>query len=132
MLAIYLPSDDPRIEWSAGHRGTFVPSPRQQVIIDVVNQALAAGAAYADEVIAFAEGVLRPAPEHLVARKEFNGSAFGFDVACALHYVRGIAASGHNAATTRAVSASTHQLAAAASQAFSASATAGAQVLNQR
>lgn len=132
MLATYLPSDDPRIEWSAGHRGTFAPSPRQQVIIDVVNQALAAGAAYAEEVIAFAEGVLRPAPEHLVARKEFNGSAFGFDVACALHYVRGMAANGQTAATTHAESAGSRHFTASAAQAFSAGATSRASRLNQR
>lgn len=131
MIATYLPSDDPRIEWSAGHRGTFTPSPRQQVIIDVVNQALAAGADYAAEVIAFAEGVLQPAPEHLIPKKEFNGSAFGFDVACALHYVRGIAANGQasrqNVMVIHASGAAPVHLAAVAAQAFRA-----LEKLNQR
>lgn len=132
MLATYLPSDDPRIEWSAGHRGTFAPSPRQQVVIDVVNQALAAGADYAAEVIAFAEGVLHPAPEHLVSRKEFNGSAFAFDVACALHYVRGLAARGQNAPGNHTSSAPSPCLSAVAANAFSASATPEGTRQNQR
>lgn len=84
-----LPGKSAYDDWRACESRAFSPTPRQQVAIDAVRAALAAGCFYTTEVRAFCAKHLNISPEIDAAKSErVEGGDFGYDLFYARNYIR--------------------------------------------